>query len=110
MSTKYDNLIYYSICECLYENMGETKYSTFRNMCNGIGENLNNGLNLTIEQYNAISKAMYTLDIIYHEDKNVMGDYVRKFFEEEIWKKYMKPVTVLKNNLPFAMPKLNLQL
>lgn len=105
MNTKYDKLIYYSICECLYENMGLTKYTTFRNMCKGIGYNLNNGLNLTPEQYNAISESLLTLNIIYAEDDVKMGQYIQTFFKEEKWKGYMKTVMILSNNLPFAMPK-----
>lgn len=105
MNSKYDNLIYYSICENLYENMKITKYSTFTNMCNDIRYNINNDLKLTSEQYKVLQKTLETLNIVYNEHEDKMLKYVKFFFNQKIWKKYMKIIIILNDNLIFAIPK-----
>lgn len=104
---KYDELIYYSICECLYEEMKTNKVTSkstrFKTFCHGLGINLLNEITLTAEQYDVLSKTMDKVSIIYGETDENLNTYMIKFFEDKIWLKYDKIVIILKTNLPFAM-------
>lgn len=107
MEKNYDNLIYYSICECLYEEMKRNKVvsksRTFRNLCNSIGQNLNSGQSLTSEQFDVMVKVIQSIHLIYGEDDGKIGNYISEFFKQEMWKKYQEIVTTLYSNLPFAI-------
>ena len=104
---KYDELIYYSICECLYDEMKANKITSqstrFKTFCHGLGINLLNGITLTSEQNDILNKSMGNVAMIYGESDETLATYMLEFFEAKIWMKYDKIVILLKTNLPFAI-------
>lgn len=104
---KYDELIYYSICECLYDELKANKFTNhntrFKTFCHMIGINLLNNISLTSEQYDILTKTINKLTIIYGESDGKISQYIITFFEGKMWMKYSNIVITLKTNLPFAM-------
>lgn len=103
---KYKELIYYTICECLYEELtilrSSTKTSTtFKNLCGGIRLNLTKGSPLSTQQYTTLANTIRKVNLIYGESDGIIGDYVLNFFGDKIWETYQREIMILNGNLKF---------
>jgi hypothetical protein len=96
---KYNHLIYYAICEILFDERKKTNYNSFHNMCASIKTNISHGEPLSTEQYKVIATTMSEISYLYglSDDDTVM--LLNNFFNEELWVKYTDIVAIFKSHL-----------
>ncbi len=99
---EYEHLIYYTICEKLFEEHKKTNFLTLNNMCKTIKTNITNGLALSTEEYKVLSKTMSEITYLYGLDDNDMVNLVNHFFKSELWDSYIDIVVIFKSKLKFS--------
>lgn len=84
---KYEDLIYYTICESLYDEQKSSKdihhTTTFRNLCRGIAINIEHDVKLSSAQYKILTNTISKLLLIYGEDTDTIGTFIKIFFIEK---------------------------
>lgn len=99
MENDYNNLIYFAICDKLYDEMLKTNYSSFDNFCKNLKYSIIGGGNITGEQYKIIANLIRVISGYYEIDKDYVGTYIREFFDREIYLIYGKTIMVIKTNV-----------
>jgi len=102
---KYEDLIYYTICESIYDEQKSSKEvqytGTFRNLCRGIAINIEHDIKLTHIQNKIINYTIQNLLLIYGENTENISRLLLIFFKEKKWELYQKTVILLRDNLIF---------
>ena len=99
MEKDYQELIHYSLCESLYDNMRKlTNYTTFTNMCSNIKDYINSDFPIPSELYKLTMTSVNEISELYGINKNESTEHMLNFFKEEIYLKYYKIVNVIKTN------------
>jgi len=93
---EYENLIYYSICEVLYDEMKNTNFSTYSNMCKTIKVNVLHGEPLSSEEYKLITKTMSEISFLYGLDNDNIIHFITNFLKNDKWELFIDVVVVLK--------------
>lgn len=86
-STKYDNFVYLTICEASLTLFDKSICVTYQNYCNLLRLSLQDG-NLSKKEISDIAYIMKITNKIFYMDDKTNAMYVRKFFEEEKYKKF----------------------
>lgn len=99
MEKDYKELIYYSLCESLYENMRKlTNYTTFINMCSNIKNYINSDFPISGELNKITKKSVNDISELYGLDKKECVEHMLNFFKDEVYLKYYKIVNIIKRN------------
>lgn len=96
---KYEHLIYYTICESLFDAMKQTNFSTLSSMCKTINQNISNGLMLSTEEYKVITKTMNEVSLLYGLEDYEMIEPIKNFFSLRMWETYGEIVYIYKTHL-----------
>jgi hypothetical protein len=94
--SKYDNLIFYALCDALYREKCKSNYGTFSIMVKNIKNSLQTG-SMSSEQFKIVGNALERLETLYGLTYGESTDYLLRFIDKEIWRTYIKPVTKLNN-------------
>jgi len=97
MRERYDNLIYYTICENLYNNINKTNYTSFVNMCNNLYYLTVGSRPLSTELYNLLTLSSNNINLFYGLNDADTINYINNFIRNKMWVKYYECVRVLKN-------------
>ena len=99
MKNDYDRLIYFTICDVLYDEMLKTQYYSFDSFCKNLAYCIIGNGSITKDQYKIISKLLKTISEYYEIDRDSVGGYIREFFNKEMYLIYGKTVMVIKSNV-----------
>lgn len=99
MENEYNRLIYFNICDVLYDEMLKTQYYSFDTFCKNLGYSIIGNGNITGEQYKIISNLLRVISEYYEIEKDSVGSYIREFFEREMYLIYGKTIMVIKSNV-----------
>lgn len=92
---RYENLIYYRICEVLYVEMKLTKYTTFTNMCRNIKDLIvTTKTPLRGELRKLINKTINNVQTVYGFTRQETIEYIIKFFADNKWETYQDLVKI----------------
>ena len=97
MRERYDNLIYYTICETLYNNINKTNYTSFINMCNNLYYLTIGSKTLSTELYDLLTVSSNNINLFYGLNDVDAIDYINNFIRNKMWTKHYKCVRILKN-------------
>ena len=96
---EYDNLIYYSICEVLFDEVKKTNFSTLNSLCKTINTNITYGNAFSTEEYKSLANTMSEISFLYGLDDNETVELVNAFFKNEMWTLYGDIVAIFKLQL-----------
>lgn len=82
IKNKFDNYIFYSICELALSLFKTTKFSTFRGYCISMKNSIVIA-NPSYSQCNHIAAMVTRLEVLYALPDNECGDYIVRFFCDE---------------------------
>jgi hypothetical protein len=85
MKKFYDNLVYFTITEILYDQMKSTNFGSFGNMCNTININITHGEPLSSEEYRVVANTMSEISYLYQLSDDDTVNYLNHYFKKEIW-------------------------
>lgn len=97
MKENYDNLIYYTICENLYNNINKTNYSSFVNMCNNLYYLTIGSRPLSTELNNLVTLSLNNINLFYGLKDVETINYINNFITNKMWTTHYECVRVLKN-------------
>ena len=95
----YENLVYYRICEELYNQMKKTNYSTFKNMCNNLRDTIMNDVYVG-EAGKIMSNVMLELSVLYGMEAADTAEFLLEFLRDKKWEQYYEIVLTFKNRTP----------
>jgi hypothetical protein len=96
MKKIYDNLIYYTICENLYNNINKTNYTSFINMCNNLHYLTVASKPLSTELYDLLTLTLDNINLFYGLNDVDTINYINIFIKNKLWGKHYKCVRMLK--------------
>lgn len=98
---EYEHLIYYTICDVLYDNLKKTNYSTLNSLCKSIYTAIIHDVSIGTEEYKILALLLNEISKLYglSDDESII--IVRKFFKEQMWLVYGEIVGVMKAHLKF---------
>lgn len=96
MDFKYKNLIYFTICEIMLDNLVKTNYTTLTNMCVNIHNNLSNGLMVDKKLKILIDEIIVGLKNKYYISDSESITYISDFIVDKEWVNNIKLVKVFK--------------
>lgn len=92
--TKFDNYIYYTICEVSLSLFSKSGYSTYANWCNALGTSIIRN-QLSSKETNILIKIVDRVDLFYSLDAQTTGKYVADFFNEKKYLEFERPVRLM---------------
>lgn len=95
---KYDNLVFYGLCDALYREKCKSNYGSFSNMINALKISLKNGC-MTSEHYKIIGNSLDRIETMYGLTYEDSSEYLLRFIDEELWRIHIKIVIGLNNLL-----------
>jgi hypothetical protein len=96
MDFKYKNLIYFTICEIMLDNLVKTNYTTLTNMCVNIYNNLSNGLMIDKKLRILIDEIIVELKNKYYISDSESIAHISDFIIDKEWVNNIKLVKVFK--------------
>lgn len=99
MNDGFKELVYYSLCESLYDNMRKfTNYTTFINMCSNIKNYINSDFPIPGELNIVIKSTTSYVSYLYGIKEEETKEYLIYFLDNDVYLRYHKIVSVIKAN------------
>jgi hypothetical protein len=95
--TYFDKIVYYQICDFLYDEFESQKkqkigYQTFSNMCAVIGKKITLGVDLTKKERGIVNRIISRIISFFGFIDEEAIDYVYNFFKDNFWLKYQSSI------------------
>lgn len=98
---KFDNYVYYTICELSLIYFEKSGFSTYANFCKLLSISIKDE-NLSTKETKFISKLIADLMFVYDLSGKEAGDYICNFFFKEKYLVFEKPVRNMKSLYPYS--------
>jgi|TARA_Y100000389_G_scaffold82433_2_gene79034 hypothetical protein len=98
---EYEHLIYYTICDTIFNEVKNTNFSTVGNLCKTISTNITYGTSISTEEYKVLSKTIKEISFMYGLSDNETIDITNTFFKKEMWLVYSDIIGVMRAHLKF---------
>jgi len=92
--TKFDNYIYYSICEKTLELKSKTFYMSYSTFCQGLKSSFLLGV-LDKRETSIVSELYEYLRLLYGLNGSIINEYIIRYFIEEKWETFEEPVRLI---------------
>lgn len=98
---KFDNYIYFTICEITLKYFSTTYYSTYYNFCNVFKFSIQQNKLSLIEKHFLVDLSE-DLELIYAIKEDKAGEYISNYFMNDMYVKFEKPVRYMKQAFPYS--------
>lgn len=98
---KFDNYLYYSICEISQKLYKKSGYQTYQRFCESFKNSINTN-NFSPVEEKFVSSLTDELVMIYGLDEEEIGAYIANYFLEDKYIIFEQPVLVIKSIFPYS--------
>lgn len=95
---KFNNHVYYYVCDFLYREYEKSDYQSFNNMCETIRTKMNSEVSLTRQETKIINNTMNDIYRVFNFSDDEITDYLYKFITNKMWSKFDSIVVTLRSH------------